>query len=513
MISFLLFLRKPPFNFHSIGDEHIYRQKLDHFDINNDARFDQRFYVNNTFANSSINPPRLIVYIGGESELTEKSVISGSYIDLANQTQSYVVSLEHRFFGKSMPFTELTTENLRYLTSDQALADLAEFISWYKEYKFSDVEPTVLVVGGSYPGTLSSYFRLKYPHLANYSWASSPPLYVKNEFYEYDEHCAKVLKERDERCYENTKIIYDYFNENAGELQTLIKFTKSTDEDAHLSIIADFIAGIVQYDNTYRLLDEYCEGMKLEANKDHFIAMFEKYLEKSGIENPDDLDDTLNTNISVESDNADSRSWTWMTCNEFGWYQVASGKLRPARVNLDYSNRICQLYFNVSVAKNLQAKEYIYGGRTPKSSMVYFTNGNTDPWSTLSVYDNISDQTVGRYSVHIEGASHCSDLHSFKEEDSDDLKIKRHDIMKVMIGWLSGSSDLCKHGNFIMGQCVCNEGYFGDQCQLKHVTNTLFRVFTTLVVVLPTIMMIIIGCSAWCLFKKDRDDSDIRTIP
>lgn len=519
MLSFLISLRKPPFKFSRNGATYEYQQKLDHFDTKNQITFKQRYYVNDTFYNASIKPPRLIVYIGGEAELTERYTQTGAYIDLANTTQSLVVSLEHRYFGKSHPFKELTTQNLTYLTSDQALADLAEFITFFKHQRFPKDEPTVLVVGGSYPGTLSSYFRLKYPHLSNFSWSSSAPLWVKNNFTEYDEHCADVLKQKSQVCYEKTKAIYDHFNEHADELSApYINFTKSTDEDAHLSIIADFISGIVQYDNSYNLVTPYCEELQKTTtfadSKETFRKYFNLYLEKSGITDPDTLDDFLNNETSSESDNADSRSWTWMTCNEFGWYQTASGLLRPARVNLNYSNRVCQEYFGVPIAQNLEEKKLIYGGISPKSSMIFFTNGNTDPWSELSVRDNVTDSSLGRFSTHIDGASHCSDLHSFSDKDSQDLKIKRGEVLIVMEEWLEGDKKYnCQNGDYIMGNCVCHPGYFGIFCQMKHVSNTLFRVFTTLVVVLPTLMMIIIGCSAWHLFKKNHDDTDIRTIP
>jgi serine protease 16 len=519
MLSCLISLRKPPFKFGKNGQALWYSQTLDHFNSSNNERFNQRYYVNDTFFNESISPPRLIVYIGGEAELTERYTQRGSYIDLANATQSLVVSLEHRYFGESQPFEYLTTKNLRYLTSEQALADLAEFITYFKENQYFKAEPTVLVVGGSYPGTLASYFRLKYPHLSNFSWSSSAPLWAKNNFTEYDEHCAMVLKERCEICYKKTKEIYDYFNKYPEDLNDpYIKFKLSTDDDAHLSIISDFIAGIVQYDNSYNLVAPYCSEIKhadgIEASKVVFKKYFEMYLEKSGIKDPDKLDDFLNINESSKADNADSRAWTWMTCNEFGWYQTASGLLRPARVNLSYSERVCQLYFGISMANNLEEKNLLYGGIYPKSSMIYFTNGNTDPWSRLSVYDNVTDPSVGRFSTHIVGASHCSDLHSYSDNDSPDLKLKREEILFVMEDWIKGERKTnCMHGDYIMGMCVCEKGYFGKYCDIKHVSHSLFHVFTTLVVVLPTMMMVIIGCSAWHLFRKNHDDTDIRTIP
>jgi len=43
-----------------------------------------------------------------------------------------VVSLEHRYYGKSTPFDTFSTENLKYLSSKQALFDLAVFRQYYQ---------------------------------------------------------------------------------------------------------------------------------------------------------------------------------------------------------------------------------------------------------------------------------------------------------------------------------------------------------------------------------------------
>lgn len=46
--------------------------------------------------------------------------------------------MEHRFYGKSKPTEDLRVDNLKYLTSEQALADLAVFINAVnEEYKLS----------------------------------------------------------------------------------------------------------------------------------------------------------------------------------------------------------------------------------------------------------------------------------------------------------------------------------------------------------------------------------------
>ena len=62
-----------------------------------------------------------------------------------------------------------------YLNSEQALADLAYFISQMnnnKMYRTTEKNKWI-TVGGSYPGALSAWFRYKYPHLTVGAIASS----------------------------------------------------------------------------------------------------------------------------------------------------------------------------------------------------------------------------------------------------------------------------------------------------------------------------------------------------
>lgn len=72
-----------------------------------------------------------------------------------------LVTLEHRFYGASQPFPDWKTRNLEYLTSEQALADTAYFID-QKNFEFLHSigrKPEWIVIGGSYPGALSAWFK------------------------------------------------------------------------------------------------------------------------------------------------------------------------------------------------------------------------------------------------------------------------------------------------------------------------------------------------------------------
>ena len=76
----------------------------------------------------------------------------------------------------------MSKENLKFLSSKQALKDTANFISRMSEiYHIKHW----IVFGCSYSGTLAAWMRLKYPHLVLGAISSSGPLYAKLNFPEY----------------------------------------------------------------------------------------------------------------------------------------------------------------------------------------------------------------------------------------------------------------------------------------------------------------------------------------
>ena len=44
-----------------------------------------------------------------------------------------------------------------------------------------------IVIGGSYPGALSAWFRYKYPEIATASWAASAVVQPLEDMWSYDE--------------------------------------------------------------------------------------------------------------------------------------------------------------------------------------------------------------------------------------------------------------------------------------------------------------------------------------
>lgn len=139
--------------------------------------------------------------IGGEGEATAKWMHEGAWIQYAEKFHALCFQLEHRFYGKSRPTEDLSTENLLYLSSEQALADLASFITAMNEkYQLEARNTKWIAFGGSYPGSLAAWIREKYGHLVHGSISSSGPLLAKIDFIEYFEVVTRSLATYSDAC-------------------------------------------------------------------------------------------------------------------------------------------------------------------------------------------------------------------------------------------------------------------------------------------------------------------------
>jgi hypothetical protein len=111
---------------------HWFTQRLDHFDRQVTKTWQQRSFQNDTFFDGT-GP--VFLCVGGEGPPLDASVLIASVhcndmVELAPQVGALMLAVEHRYYGDSMPTgRELSTKKLRYLSSQQALGDLAEFHS------------------------------------------------------------------------------------------------------------------------------------------------------------------------------------------------------------------------------------------------------------------------------------------------------------------------------------------------------------------------------------------------
>ena len=103
---------------------------LDHmFDSN--ATFRQKFLVHDAHWRHNRSGP-LLLYFGNEGAIEDFWNASGALFELAPPLNALVVALEHRYYGASQPFGAKSLDSahtLRYLSVEQALADMAEFLA------------------------------------------------------------------------------------------------------------------------------------------------------------------------------------------------------------------------------------------------------------------------------------------------------------------------------------------------------------------------------------------------
>lgn len=125
-------------------------QRLDHFNPQDNRRWLMRYLENNIHYREG-GP--IFIYVGGEWTISAGSISAGSHIyDLARDLNGTLFYTEHRYYGRSYPTNNTSTENLRFLSVDQALADLAFFITHIKSSSPSFANAGVIMVGGSYSG-------------------------------------------------------------------------------------------------------------------------------------------------------------------------------------------------------------------------------------------------------------------------------------------------------------------------------------------------------------------------
>ena len=158
-----------------------YTQRVDHFSPtlppSNNLTWQQRYLINASFFTNDADGV-IFFYTGNESPVTLYAAHSGLMYENAAARHALLIFAEHRYYGESWPLgtSALSLANMRYLSSQQALADYAALLRHIRAEL--GVLPSIPVIsfGGSYGGVLSAMFRAAYPGTVDGALASSAPL-------------------------------------------------------------------------------------------------------------------------------------------------------------------------------------------------------------------------------------------------------------------------------------------------------------------------------------------------
>ncbi|CAF2126984.1 unnamed protein product [Rotaria magnacalcarata] len=445
-------------------DELWYTQQLDHFNPTDIRTWQQRYYVNDLYWKK--NGP-VFIQIGGEGPADPIWMVEGQWIKYAQTHGAICVMLEHRFYGKSHPTADLSVENLRYLSSEQALADLATFREYFNRKYLVSEQSKWISFGGSYPGSLSAWFRLKYPHLVYGAISASSPMTALTDFSEYLVVVRNSLATYDEKCNDAisnaTKLMQNMIQSSSGrtELKAAFRLCDSietqNDVDNFFQTVAGNFEGVVQYNKDNRAfegaratnitIDVLCKTMldttqpnilqRMVNVNDMILNAYDQPCLDAGYMS---MINQL-TNISWNASAAEGgRQWTYQTCVEFGFFQSSNDPQQPFGNNFPASFFVqqCADIFGPNFNDNLLERgidftNAFYGAEGFSGSRVLFVNGAIDPWHALSF---TKDPPNNNTAIFLSSTAHCADMYPDAETDPQELKQARQTISDTIGQWL-----------------------------------------------------------------------------
>ncbi|KAJ0183898.1 hypothetical protein K1T71_000321 [Dendrolimus kikuchii] len=444
-----------------------FKQKLDHYSLSDMRYWKQRYYVNDSFYDFNSQGP-VFLMIGGEGPADARWMVKGAWIDYAKKFGALCINLEHRYYGESRPTNDKSIKNLQYLSSSQALADLAYFITAMTEKYRLREDVKWIAFGGSYPGSLAAWLRLKYPHLVHAAVSSSGPLLAKINFLEYFEVVVNALREKTggEECVLELKDAHNQIlklmNDNPETIEKEFRvckpFSKASTNDIKnfYNAIADDFADLVQYNEDNRIsADEKYKNLTINTVCDMLTASGDvPAYKKLAAFNSIILDKSNQTCMDYSYENMikdlrnvtwsldGGRQWMYQTCTEFGFYQTSSGEVEVFgnQFTLDFFVQQCQDVFGKKYNEDFinNAVEWTnsyYGQLDIAVSRVVFVHGSVDPWHALGVTSTKDDDSPA---IFIHGTAHCANMYPPSENDLEELTEARVEIEQYLAKWITG---------------------------------------------------------------------------
>ncbi|KAK3447015.1 hypothetical protein EUGRSUZ_A02624 [Eucalyptus grandis] len=441
-----------------------FTQVLDHFGFRPESyqTFQQRYLINSTFWGGPQRNAPIFVYTGNEGDIEWFTQNTGFMFETAPRFNALLVFIEHRFYGKSIPFggnKEVAYSNsstLGYLSSTQALADYATLITDLKKNWTAEDSP-VVVFGGSYGGMLAAWFRLKYPHIAIGALSSSSPILNFDNItspYSFNDIITRDFRSESENCYQVIKQSWQKI-EDMAEQHGGLKILGKSFGLCKNSMDAGYLQGWLQTALIYTAMTDY-------PTPSNFLNPLPAYPVKQmckAIDDPSKGDDDFAKlygaaniyynysggvscfDLLDDSDPHGLGEWAWQACTEM---ILPTGGNRETSIfpahEYNYNDRVatCTSLFGVVPRPTWIPIEF--GGHDIRRTLrrfgsnIIFFNGLRDPWSGGGVLKSISKSIVA---IVAEKGAHHVDLRYSTNEDPEWLQDVRKKEIKIISGWIS----------------------------------------------------------------------------
>uniref|UniRef100_A0A1B0CT00 Prolylcarboxypeptidase n=1 Tax=Lutzomyia longipalpis TaxID=7200 RepID=A0A1B0CT00_LUTLO len=391
-----------------------FTQPLDHFDENCTETWDNTYYIDESFYQPG-GP--IFLYVGDmQFYFTDYRIRSSHFRDIAIEAGALLVATEHRYYGNSRPVPDLTADNLVYLTSSQAIEDMAALVRFIRSSSPDLEEAKVIAAGVGHGGALATWLRQAYPDLIHAAWASSAKLNAILNFGEF--HTTTTQSVRiygGVLCYDRMAnafaMLEEVFqNENYTKLVEVFKMCPAEEE------FDEEVAGALFFGTLATMIGQIISMMHSPA-----ITSFCGYLERGendmmGLADwiyyyvyneqgclPANMYDLLSEYMGTSWEDQGviigGRQQVWQSCNEFGWFKSSNASDHPFGDRFPYERfyEQCNFLLNYTITHeellaSVDNTNALFGGLSPNVTRVYFTNGNIDSEKTLSVLEDLNDQ-------------------------------------------------------------------------------------------------------------------------
>lgn len=356
-----------------------FRQSIDHFNEGDDSTYEQRYWYNDKYYDAHAEGP-VFLYICGEWTCSPPDEEMYPMI-VGAKHGALLFSLEHRYYGESQPFEDWSTENLEYLTSEQALADIANFIR--KQNTKLGYEADWVVIGGSYPGALAAWFKSQYPDLAVGAWSSSGVIHPIKDFTAFDLDILTKTEASSDRCAQaitdSIEYVTNQIKTDAGlkRIARLFSIDIPVDKRDFWFFFADIFVTGVQYGHRVAM----CEALENSASTAGTLMQAIAELATEYGVTYADYDAATLAKVSVNTATS-GRQWTFQYCNEFGFFQTPNEErpMRSETLDMDFWTDYCERIFGRKMQADTDGTNNRYGGLNIRGDNIFFLNGSEDPW-------------------------------------------------------------------------------------------------------------------------------------
>ncbi|KAM0322051.1 hypothetical protein ACHAQA_009794, partial [Verticillium albo-atrum] len=349
---------------------------------------------------------------------------------LAEATNGLGVILEHRYYGESYVTEDLSTESLRFLTTDQALADTAYFAKNVVFPGYEDVDLTApttpwIIYGGSYAGAFVAILRKLYPDLFWGAISSSGVTAAVVDFWEYYEAARLYAPEGCAPATQKVTHVVDNIllggdRDDILQLKTAFGLGNVTRDVNFASAIRGGIAGLqsvnwdpaisspsfalycgnmtsteVLYPATNALKQTIGEILTIGGYEDEIedltvtMQNYIGYVNLTRVSScrgrPQDSCFGGRTDYSPDDLAQTWRLWPYQVCTEWGYFQTGSGvpenqlPMISRLIDYNFTSTTCREAFNIYEEPNVEIINK-HGGFDFSYPRVAIIDGEADPW-------------------------------------------------------------------------------------------------------------------------------------